>query len=206
MESIIVSHTLDEGKIFVPSDTSEKSFDKVLNFFWSGSQRTTEAIKQQYAVSKFPSERERFRIMYNHGTFLCATRYIADAYKGKVYNMVFSQGAGTHGSDIGATFYAPNALMDLFRPGYAKIASSYQSYLISHARSGDPNKYRITTGTIDWPKVTYGPSFSNVLNVTDNGFALIKDEANTESDCGFWTKTLEELTKEEGMLYAPLFS
>ena len=200
VESIILSHTLDEGKIFVPADTSEKSFEAVINLFWSGSKETMDAVRKQYPASKFPTSRERFRQLYNHGTFLCATRYIAEAYKGKVYNMVFSQGGGTHGADIAAAFYSGNPLANLLRPGFAKVAANYQSYLASHARSGDPNKYRSVAGTIDWPKLTYGPVYSNVLNVTDNGFALIKDEANTEADCGFWTKTLGGLTKAEGAL------
>jgi Carboxylesterase family len=170
----------------------------VLKHFWGGSKETMDAIRKEYPLSKFPSEKERFRIFYNYGTFVCGTRYIADAYKGKVYNMVFSQGGGTHGADIGTTFYSPNFLMDLLRPGFGKLASNYQSYLISHARSGDPNKFRSASGTIEWPKVTYGPVYSNVLNVTDNGFTLIKDEGNTEADCGFWRKTLQGLTKAEG--------
>jgi hypothetical protein len=136
--------------------------------------------------------------MYNHGTFLCATRYIAEAYRGKVWNMVYSQGAGTHGSDIAAAFYKGNPLSSLLNPKFGKVAANYQSYLTSHARTGDPNKFRADAGTIEWPKVGYGPVFSNVLNVTDNGFRLIQDDANTEADCGFWTKTLKGLTKAEG--------
>jgi hypothetical protein len=112
--------------------------------------------------------------------------------------MVYSQGAGTHGSDIAAAFYKGNALSNLLNPGFGRVAASYQSYLTSHARTGDPNKFRAGAGNIEWPKVGYGPVYSNVLNITDGGFTLIKDDANTEADCGFWTKTLRGLTKAEG--------
>ena len=200
IESIILSHTRDEGKIFVPADTSEKTFEAVINLFWSSSNATLAAVRAQYAPSKFSSPRERFRQLYNHGTFLCATRYIAEAYRGKVWNMMFSQGAGTHGADIAAAFYQGSALGNVLNPGFGRVAATYQSYLTSHARTGDPNKYRAGAGNIEWPKVGYGPVFSNVLNVTDGGFTLIKDDANTEADCGFWTKTLQGLTKAEGAL------
>jgi hypothetical protein len=114
--------------------------------------------------------------------------------------MVYSQGAGTHGADIAAAFYKGGGLGSLLNPGFGRVAGAYQSYLTSHARTGDPNKYRAAAGTIEWPKVGYGPVFSNVLNVTDAGFTLIKDDANTEADCGFWTKVLQGLTKAEGEL------
>jgi carboxylesterase type B len=195
VESIIVSHTLDEGKMFVPSDTSDAAFEKVLRYFWGSSNSSIDAIKKQYLVSKFPSEKERFRAFLNWSTFLCATRYIPDAYKNKTYNMVYSQGAAVHGSDIGTTFYDATGVMGmatkLFNPKYADLAPKYQAYLTSHARSGDPNTFK-AGGTVEWPKVSLGGTFGNVLNVTDNGFALISDPANKEEDCAFWTKIMEQ--------------
>jgi hypothetical protein len=78
----------------------------------------------------------------------------------------------------------------LLNPKLAALAPKCQAYLVSHARLGDPNKFK-AVGTIEWPKVTSGPTFRNVLNVIDDGFVLISDAANTEADCGFWTKVME---------------
>lgn len=198
VESIIVSHTLDEGKMFVPSDTSDAAFDKVLNYFWGSSNASIEAIKKQYPVSKFPTEKERFRSFLNWSTFVCATRYIPDAYKDKTYNMIYSQGTGVHGTDVGTTFYDATSAMGmatkLFNPKYADVAPKYQAYLISHARSGNPNTFR-ASGAVEWPKVSYGPTFGNVLNVTDSGFALVSDSANRQEDCGFWSQVMEDFTQ-----------
>jgi len=195
IESIIVSRCRDEGKIFVPSDTSEASFNKIVETFWGAKPTVVEAIKKQYAVSKYPSERERFRTFLDHSTFVCATRYIPEAYKGKVYNMIYSMGAGTHGSDIATTFYNSGGVMGLatglLNPKMARMAPQYQAYLTSHARTGDPNKFK-ASGAPEWPLVGMGPSFTKVLNVTDDGFAMVTDDVNTEEHCGFWTKMMEE--------------
>ena len=184
--------------MFVPSDTSQAAFETLLKYFWGSSPASIEAIKNQYPISKFSTERERFRSFINWSTFVCGTRYVADAYKGKTYNMVYSQGAAMHGVDIGTTFYDSTGVMamatKLLNPKYADLAPKYQAYLTSHARSGDPNKFK-AAGTVEWPKVTYGPTFSNVLNVTNDGFVLISDPANTEADCAFWTKIMEDFTK-----------
>jgi hypothetical protein len=195
VESIIVSHCLDEGKVFVPKDTGDTAFNNILEYYWGSSPSAVDAIKKEYISSKFPGEKERFKEFLSWSTFACGTRYIADAYKGRTYNMVYSQGRGTHGSDIAATFYSGDGLLGqataFLNPALAAVAPKYQAYLLSHARSGNPNDFK-AAGTIDWPKVTSGSTFGNVLNVTDNGFALISDAGNTEADCGFWTKVMKD--------------
>jgi hypothetical protein len=52
--------------------------------------------------------------------------------------------------------------------GDAAVSKAYQSYLVSHAMTGNPNYYLelLNKPAIVWPKV--GQYFTNVLNVTDN--------------------------------------
>jgi hypothetical protein len=56
--------------------------------------------------------------------------------------------------------------------GDAAVSKAYQSYLVSHAMTGNPNYYLelLNKPAIVWPKVedVTGQYFTNVLNVTDN--------------------------------------
>jgi hypothetical protein len=82
---------------------------------------------------------------------------------------------------------------------FASFAKRYQSYLTSHARTGDVNKYRVD-GTIEWPHAEFGPSLSKVLNATDKGFELIEDTLTRAQDCDFWRDAFAALTSAGGML------
>jgi len=68
------------------------------------------------------------------------------------------------------------------------IATGFQSYLTSFARSGDPNTYREQGGfppTMDFPQTQIG-SDTTVMNMDLLGFS-IQDDSNTDAErCDFW--------------------
>ncbi|KAF2669275.1 alpha/beta-hydrolase [Microthyrium microscopicum] len=200
VESVILSHTANEGLMFVPRTVTPTSFSDTIKFYWGASPKTVAAIEAQFPLSKFKDEKDRFRLLYQWSTFACSARYGAEAYKGKAYNMQYSVGTGLHGSDLNALFNQ-GGLASLFNPSLAALSPKYRNYFVSHALTkGDPNKLK-SLATPSWPLVTIAPSLSGVLNVTDTDFKLIEDPEITAADCGFWTKVLGEATKELG--YSP---
>ncbi|KAL8686109.1 MAG: hypothetical protein Q9218_007341 [Villophora microphyllina] len=115
-----------------------------------------------------------------------------------------------HGSDLASTFWNAEVdfaqfLMDLahklgktlpetvaknvakFFAGFAPI---YQSYLVSHALTGDPNKGN-KVAPAPWPTATSTPDGTKVGNVmqaqsSTPRFHTIVDDINTSNSCNFW--------------------
>lgn len=125
----------------------------------------------------------------------CSIRYLSDAYKGKNWNLQYSATGGLHAVDVLPTFYNdnldPNAFQVQLPPGFGPFAQAYQSYLVSHARTGNPNTLKKTNGVppaITWPQPgNTGDALTNVLDATpDLSFTLITDNLTQESRCGFW--------------------
>lgn len=199
VESLILSHVSDEASGFIVDPVKEAAFQSLLEYNWGKTDVLTEALLNHYPVEsgKWKTPKERLRDIFQHTVFTCNVRYMTEAYKGKTYNLQFARGAGTHGSDITPTFFTSAGL---FGGQSAKISQQYQSYLISHARTGDPNSMKID-GIIEWPKVEWGPSLKPVLNVTDLGFTLIADDKTTAVDCDFWKDVMAALTVGGG--YSP---
>lgn len=129
--------------------------------------------------------------------------------------MQYSVLPGYHATDLIPTFYSSDpdlltlvGILDeaLSALDFGSLADSYQSYLISHARTGNPNTYRSTTSPYttlgDWPIVdNSGNELTNVLNVGDSGFSLISDTTNTNTTCNFWLNVDAAVTILGG--YAP---
>ena len=104
--------------------------------------------------------------------------------------------------DLGA--FGANLTIPLV-PGFGGLAQAYQSYLVSHARTGNPNIYKKTFNippAITWRKAgTDGDALTGVLDVTDLGFRSITDQQTRESVCGFWREVAAAVTNLGG--YAP---
>jgi hypothetical protein len=80
------------------------------------------------------------------------------------------------------------------------VARAYQKYLVSHARTGNPNMYSDVEGVppaIEWPLVGDGRGefLTKVLNVTDTGFELVVDLEDYESVVGFWVCALISINR-----------
>jgi carboxylesterase type B len=199
VESLIVSHVSDEASMFVQDGTgNDTDFTNLLTYnFGKNPVVTASALKHfpspQDSNGKWKTQKQRVHDFVQTTVFTCNVRYVAEAYKGKTYHVQYS---GQHGSDITATFYNPG----YFNTAFSKFAQQYQSYLTSHARTGDPNKLRME-GTIKWPKVEWGPTLSKVLAAGDNTFKLIEDKATTADDCDWWKDIMAVETSEGGKLF-----
>lgn len=203
IKSLVLSHVADEAEIFVaPNITTNAEVTSYLTSIYSTAPNTIiNAVLQQYPPagngSKYTTVFNRVKGFIQDSSFVCNVRSLTDAYRGRTYNVQYSRGSGLHGTDISADFYDPtNALSTLlaFRDqNISQFAPSYQSYLVSHARTGDPNTYRNTSGqfpTIEWPKVTDQRNanyLSNVLYAGDAGYSLFSDNETSRDACGFWT-------------------
>lgn len=218
VESLIVSHVSDESSMFVPASVNQDSdVDDFINSVFAGSDTVREAVLQRYPPSTSPGvgytdAKGRLGALIRDGTFTCNVRYIAMAYacpncrkpSSSVYGLQYSRAPGTHGSDIMPTFFNPTGTLAMLLgsdPVLAAFATSYQSYLTSHARTGNPNTHRLSNSTIEWPKISAGPTLGNVLDAGDAGFRLVTDEQTTAEICDFWLDMQAAMTSLGG--YAP---
>jgi len=205
--SLVISHTSDEAALFVKDNiNNQTAFETLVEYNFGKIDRVNKAIYAKFppppeSKGKWATQKARTKEFVEKSVFTCNTRFIAEAYKGKSFNLQYARGSGGHGSDILATFYNPGtsglglaSLLGGSDKNLAKVAIGYQSYLASHARTGDVNKLRKKDGTVEWPVVELGSEFGNVLNVTNTGFEIIKDQKNLAVDCDFWRDAYAALT------------
>ena len=169
-------------------------------------------------ASNYTSEFARTEAIIGDSSFYCHVRDLTDAYAGKTYNLQYNLTPGFHALDLLPIFYnlqlnlssinntaaSPYPLIPLFGP----FAQSYQSYLVSHARTGNPNTYAKVSNNppaIHWPRPnTRGDELMGVLNAGDAGFSIISDPETRETICEFWREVAAAVTELGG--YAPLGS
>lgn len=223
---MIPSHVIDEALLFLnPAIQTDADFTTYLANTWPAYARPAGIISDIEAEyppvnstnSPFETEVDRLSIFTGQSSFLCSTHALTKAYAGKTYNVQFAATIlgqnGTHGSDILPTWYNPYAVFNysgieipiwLLAASSVGLSQDYQSYLVSHARTGDPNTYRIPLNippTINWPKVgltSDGEYATNVLNVTDSGFDLITDRESNTTVCDFWVDIFTRATDVGG--------
>ena len=109
--------------------------------------------------------------------------------------------------DLLPTFWVLNKFRGIFRkpivPSFGSFALSYQSYLTSFARTGDPNEHRLIfaiPNTIKWPRPSKVDQqyMNNVLNVGEWGFSIIEDRESPRDRFEFWTAIAAALTNVGG--------
>jgi carboxylesterase type B len=217
IESIVSSHVLDEASMFTdPNVDSDAAFDAYLRESFSLPAVTeskdvnkaklklasdlVDQIEKMYppidsreGKNLYTSEHDRMSAFVRDSSFTCNNRHIAQAYVGKVWSMQYSYPPATHGSDVIATYFDPDAASIGSQGGDAgktwKLA--YQAYLTSHARTGNPNELRNREHSIEWPLTDpSGEEIKGVLNVVGGdgpeAFAIIQDTLNVKSKCDFW--------------------
>lgn len=95
-------------------------------------------------------------------------------------------------------------------PGFGSFSAAYQSYLTSHARTGDPNRFKKTWNippAITWPKAEMSgdqDGVAKVLRAGNLGFGLKDDEQVSRERCGFWTDVVAAVTGLGGESSFPL--
>ena len=222
VSSLILSHVYDEALVFTPTDiTTDAQFNTFVSEVlppYAQSAGVNAAIEARYppiagGKSNYTSEFARTKALLADGAFWCNVRFLSDAYNGKNYNLQYSVTPGLHGTDVVPTFYdlnldltaLGNSLPFPLVPGFGSFAQAYQSYLVSHARSGDPNTYSKKLNippAIPWPKAGSSSAnvLTNVLNAGDLGFGLINDPKTSESACDFWRQVAAAVTNLGGEL------
>lgn len=216
IDSLILSHVSNEGQVFVdPNITTNAAGNAWLKSIYpNAGQAIQDAIQKQYppvtnsTTSKYKTEFDRLKEYTQDSTFTCNVRFLSDAYLGRTYNVQYSRANGLHGTDIGADFYDPNnfviSFLDSSDKSIAEFAPTYQSYLTSHARTGDPNTYRKSNAnftTIVWPKVVNSLAenqLQQVLYAGNTGYSLFSDNQTERTTCSFWLNFIAALTDEGG--------
>ncbi|KAI9814164.1 MAG: hypothetical protein M1832_005975 [Thelocarpon impressellum] len=209
LESIIISHAADESELFVDGTiVSDEQFTKYLGVVFPNFTQAAglnDVIEKTYPPpgpgKKYRSQQERVKALVRDVSFTCNTRYVATAYSDRAYNMQYSVTPGWHATDLLPTFYNTNVNVEILGqdvafpliPIFGGFSAAYQSYLTSHARTGDPNSNRLRFNlppTIRWPKADVsGEKVKNVLQAGNLGFNLIDDEQTLRQTCDFWLDT-----------------
>ena len=220
IDSLILSHVSDEAFIFVPTDvTTDAQFNTYVSEVfppYSQSAGVNAAIEARYPPvmgnnSNYTTEFNRVKALLGDSSFQCNVRYLSDAYNGKNYNLQYSVTPGFHATDLLPAFYDLNIDLTALGnsvpvpliAGFGSFAQAYQSYLVSHARSGDPNKFAKLVNippAINWPKAgsSSANTLTNVLNAGNSGFSVINDPETTESVCDFWRRVAAAVTNLGG--------
>lgn len=221
--SLIVSHVWNEAGIFIPkSITTPTAFTNFLKSVFPGDkmQKIRDSIEARYPSAGFKNQQDRVRKVMQDSTFVCNSRQVYDAYKGKTYAMTYQFPPGWHGSDLLPACYhqglpvkdllksylvdVDDFLIDILRDVIDYLGKTYQRYFGSHAMSGDPNehaaidseKWQIATddeGTIKNALLT------TLLTVDSTPFFDVrKDPEMSSKSCDFWKGVAQEI----GNLYA----
>ncbi|KAL8838672.1 MAG: hypothetical protein Q9176_004912 [Flavoplaca citrina] len=222
--SFIFSHTSNEPDLFIPpgidSNADFSTFIAAILPTYAAPAGINAAIETRFPPpdapkSNYSSQRARLHDVLNEAVFVCNIRYLSDAYKGKNYNLEYAVTPALHGTDLLPTFYNLNLNLDLFGrdvpfpiiPGFGGFSTAYQSYLTSHARSGDPNRFKKSVSippTITWPKAVVSAEkdgVERVLRAGSLGFGVKDDKQVSKSRCAFWTDVVAAVTRLGG--YAP---
>ncbi|KAF3482583.1 carboxylesterase family protein [Arthroderma uncinatum] len=203
LDSLVVSHVFDEGGPFIRSnDTLTSLHSLVQSLFPAYAAEAVSTLADHYNLNKpsYESVKTIGSKLVRDAIFACNIRAIVQGYPQRSYLMQYSPRAATHGADVAAVWYSP-ALYNVTIPLFA----GYQSYLLSHAITNDPNSLRdqaLTPPTIAWPRVagTDKEKLRNVLNVGDTGYQLIADEQVLKSSCDIWQQVLLDATRQGGYL------
>ena len=225
IESIVISHVADESYIFTPlSLDTDAAFDawiKTLNPIYAKHDGIDGAIQKFYTPANssasshsnssspyvFTTALNRSQTYFRDSHFTSNSRFLTSSYSGKTYNLQYAYPPGFHGLDIEPTFFNPvlEGNVTVLGEPPASYAEAYQSYLISHALTGNPNTYAHGTDVpvILWPHPTdvNGEWVENVLNVSATGFELVLDTQNPGFASKFWKEVLSAETQAGG--YVP---
>ncbi|MCJ1468602.1 hypothetical protein MMC07_007231 [Pseudocyphellaria aurata] len=223
LESIIVSHTYDEGGIFASRylpDSTSKAYVKTI-FPQLELWELREYILEQYPADAYPNDTDRAAAIIGDMVLTCNTRFLYDAYhqEAETYMMQYSVGhdfgVAIHGSDIMALFW--NSWFDIIpflqvalspygldthaeRLGdiLGVVSPRYQSYFASHAIHGNPNTGKLKN-TPQWhPAKHDAQNIYQTMQVTGNLSHIFEndftDVSNTKDVCDFWKETAWEIT------------
>ena len=148
---------------------------------------------------------DKLRAFIGDSIFHCNSRWIASGYPNKTYAMVYSRIGGFHATDVLAMFIGTKTFVSTVQnidTTFPDFAKSYQSYLLSHAQTGDPNTHRLKSGpspTVPWETVKSLDHDLLSVEAGPNGFSTIQDKVNSKEVCDFWLNLFAQESKTLGM-------
>ena len=192
---------------FIPQKTLAPLRQNISNHYPSGDYKDLECPQG--------NQMTRVSNVIRDAVFTCNTRLLYDAYEIKSgvptymmqYSLFQSLFMAVHGSDLLPTFWnsyvdyaeslhacadIPRLLIPIIAPRLKTFAPPYQSYLASHAVTGDPNKNAVDEAKAHkWQTASVsvnGSDLTNVLNADhqDTFFTDITDKTNSATNCDFW--------------------
>ncbi|KAL2859560.1 carboxylesterase family protein [Aspergillus pseudodeflectus] len=205
IDSVLVSHVLDEGSLSVPDDVPEG----LLQHFITSSLPPNSTTQATSMIALFESlyanytEKEKVAAVYTTLFFTCNIRAVLEAYPNPAWAFQYSFMDGdinaTHAADMPATWYSSELPLPDNYTGTVSdpLFSQFQRYLTNHARTGNPNtpcsrkpEYKLAY----WPKVSWLDADvpRDVLNMVNEGFEVISDEQMSKAVCDAWTRALME--------------
>ena len=224
-DSLIVSHVWNEAGIFIKkSIDTPAAFTGFLKSVFPGDkmQKIRDSIEARYPSAGPPFHRDqqaRVRKLMQDSTFVCNSRQLYDAYKGKTYVMQYNFPPALHGSDLLASSYQQgldiatlvksyidnvgDEFIDLLKDIIVAFARPYQRYFAAHALSGDPNELNRHSSTTWQIAEDDGGMIVNALKAglistyKDPFFSVGYDRESSAENCGFWN----EIAQEIGNLY-----
>ncbi|KAL3441322.1 Alpha/Beta hydrolase protein [Aspergillus insuetus] len=200
LKSLLVSHVLDEGALFVPSEIPQDYIRSYISGLLPANSTTaTEKMLTLYSsIYADSTEKQLASAVMRDMIFTCNIYAAVQAYRdrpawGFQYSYIDGLMNGTHGSDALPTWYS-SALQGFEEPLFAQ----YQRYFTNFARTGDPNKPRGGKDElVDWPRVdARGNILDDVLDLTNVGYRVIQDEQVRRDVCGTWIEVLGEAVEE----------
>lgn len=225
IESVIISHTSAESTIFVDGHiTNDTQFDDfITTLFGDLATKTnlTERLNKIYppvgnGLGKYKNETARVRDFVRDSAFSCNSRYLSQAFPvPKQWYMVYGESGGLHGSDLLALFLRTNMKANgqtiPLTPGIGALSRTYQSYMVSHAITGDPNLQSIkewsatTVPATLWQKGPRqkGRDIENVLLVENGMFMMGVDVHVPKQNCDFFQDFYVEAQRKAGIKVGP---
>lgn len=230
LDSMMVSHVADEASLFVDKAIKdEAAFDKFLQKLMPQKhlKLVRDAIKAQYPLSAYSNDQiKRTGAVIRDSSFTCNTRFIYDSREHTntttymmQYNYLDYWGAAQHATDILPTFWNTDwDLVDFLNQqlpsGYftglkanwvsgciADLAPPFQSYLMSHAVSGNPNTFAKDGNPVWSPGSGNKNEVANVMDIRHTGIFghlfnnYSTDAVNTHDACDFWREVAYVVTK-----------
>jgi carboxylesterase type B len=224
MESLILSHTADESKIFTSGlvQTDAEFHNLINNIFPNYTQAAgiTDKIASFYpppgtANSPFKSQTDRVEALLRDSSFTCNVRHLTESVgDSKVWNFQYSVTPGWHATDLFPIFYtvkydgktflerAANLFLAFLAPLIAGYSRALQSYLTSYTITGDPNTNRKVLNvppTIKWPHPSsQGEQILGVVDLGNWGFSTVNDDQDKKTPCDFWREVAAAVTSLGG--------
>ncbi|GIC87512.1 uncharacterized protein Aud_003896 [Aspergillus udagawae] len=194
VDSVLVSHVLDEGSLFLPDPIPEGQLRSFIsrNLPPNSTEQTmkiTDLFESLYANS---TKKEMLSALYTNLLSTCNLRAVLKAYPKRAwafqYSFLDGRLNGKHGSDMPATWYNPK-LQASIEPLFAQ----FQRYLTNHARTGNPNApCDKDYGLKFWPEVVglEDEMPGNIFNMTNWGFDITRDDQMSKIVCDTWMEAL----------------